>query len=61
MLNQYACVFNEQASILIEVLRPHANTGRSFDIGPFLVNASIDMITGRIYKKIIMHSAVYKE
>jgi hypothetical protein len=47
MLTQYLEVFNEQGRILVNLLEAKATSGKVFDLWPFLVNANIDIITGK--------------
>ena len=47
MLTQYIRVFDEQSEILVNMLQPEAAKGDLFDLWPFLINANIDIITGR--------------
>lgn len=51
MLTQYLQVFNEQGQILVSVLESKAVDGETFDLWPFLVNANIDIITGKDWDK----------
>ena len=46
MLTQYLEAFNERNRILVDLLHPKAMSGEFFDIGPFLTNVNVDIITG---------------
>jgi len=44
MLRQHLKVFQEQAQILVDLLKVEAISGEIFDLWPYLINASIDTI-----------------
>lgn len=46
MLAKYVQVFEKQSKIFVNLLRPKAVSGETFDLWPFLINANIDVITG---------------
>lgn len=47
MLRQYAVVFSQQARMLAKKLAEQADTGRQFDLWPYMANANVDIITGK--------------
>lgn len=47
MLRQYSIVFGEQARLLVEKLAEQADSGRQFDLWPYMANANVDIITGK--------------
>ncbi len=48
MLQQYLIVFNEQVQILKLKLEKETNSGKMFDLWPYMVNANVDIITGNL-------------
>ncbi|KHN86065.1 Cytochrome P450 4V2 [Toxocara canis] len=44
ILNEFLATHNKEAQILIQQLQPHADTGRSFDIFPFIKRCALDII-----------------
>jgi len=50
MLTQYLLVFNEQSRILVDVLKTKAKSGEVFDFWSYVINANIDIITGKKLK-----------
>lgn len=47
MLTQDLHVFDEQSKILVNLLQQKAMEAETFDLWPFLINANIDIITGK--------------
>lgn len=47
MLRQYSVVFSQQARLLVEKLADQADSGRQFDLWPYMANANVDIITGK--------------
>lgn len=46
ILEDFLEIFNEQAKIMIEILKEEFSDGRVFDIFPFVTRCTLDIICG---------------
>lgn len=53
ILQKFFEVFVEQANVLTDILKEHANTNKNFDIGHIMKLFALDVICGKFKKKVV--------